>query len=106
MLRYTPATPRPWHGATSGVPMLARSRSVLPTRLRSALLAVGLLCALAGAVSAADLFDELRSFAGTVLVPPDGMAPFAELRPYRVEIGRVRGTGPARGRYLIQYGEG
>ena len=75
-------------------------------RLRPVLLAALLLCSLAGGAGAVDLFDELRSFAGTVLVPPDGLEPFAELRPYRVEIGRVRGTGPARGRYLIQYREG
>ena len=75
-------------------------------RLRPVLLVAVLLWSLAGGAAAADLFDELRSFSGTVLVPPDGMEPFAGLRPYRVEIGRVRGTGPARGRYLIQYREG
>ena len=75
-------------------------------RLRPVLLAAFLLCSLAGSAAAVDLFDELRSFAGTVLVPTDGLEPFAELRPYRVEIGRVRGSGPARGRYLVQYREG
>ena len=75
-------------------------------RLRPLLFAAVMACALTGIATAVDLFDELRGFAGTVLVPPDGLAPFAELRPYRVEIGRVRGTGPARGRYLIQYREG
>ena len=75
-------------------------------RLCSVLLAVLLLCSPAAGVAAVDLFDELRSFSGTVLVPAEGMEPFAELRPYRLEIGRVRGNGPARGRYVIQYREG
>ena len=80
--------------------MLARLRPLL-------LLVTVSLCSSAGpAVAAADLFDELRTFSGTVLVPPAGLAPFAELRPYRVEIGRVLVSGPARGRYLIQYRDG
>jgi hypothetical protein len=48
-------------------------------------------------------FAQLRKFAGTVLVPPPGLAPFDGLVIYRVETGRVLRAGPPRGRYVIQY---
>ena len=78
--------------------------------LRRVLLAVLVCCVPAGlpagGAAATELFDELRTFSGTVLVPPDGTEPFAGLKVYRLEIGRVRGSGPARGRYVIQYRDG
>lgn len=52
-----------------------------------------------------DLFAELRTFPGVVLVPPAGLAPFEALQPWRVEMTRPMpgSTAPFRGRYLVQY---
>jgi hypothetical protein len=54
---------------------------------------------------AADLFAELRTFPGVVLVPTVDLEPFGTLEPWRVEFTRpVAGTTSlARGRYLVQY---
>jgi hypothetical protein len=55
---------------------------------------------------AADLFTELHTFPGVVLLPTTGLEPFAQLEPWRVELNRPRpGSTPAviRGRYLVQY---
>lgn len=64
-----------------------------------------LLLDLARPVSAGDLFAELRSFPGVVLVPGAELQPFHRLEPWRVELNRPRaGVAPTgRGRYLIQY---
>ena len=98
--------------------MLARLLSPLVTRLTlpSLVLAVLLVpgvASLSPTVSppalAADLFTELRTYPGVALVPPDGLVPFEELKPWRVEIGRPRANAPlnpsARYRYLIQYSD-
>ena len=55
--------------------------------------------------SAADLFTELRTFPGAVLLPPEGLAPFDTLEPWRVELNRPSpgSTAITRGRYLVQY---
>lgn len=68
-------------------------------------LAVGSAPAGPQAALAADLFAELRTFPGVVLVPMAGLAPFAGLEPWRVELNRPRpgSTAVIRGRYLIQY---
>lgn len=54
---------------------------------------------------AADLFVELRTFPGVVLLPAPGLDPFDDLEPWRVELNRPRpgSTAPVRGRYLVQY---
>ncbi|MGE3271597.1 MAG: hypothetical protein AB7P40_22795 [Chloroflexota bacterium] len=54
---------------------------------------------------AADLFTELRTFPGVVLLPPAALAPFDMLEPWRVELNRPMpgSTAPIRGRYLVQY---
>jgi hypothetical protein len=54
---------------------------------------------------AAELFAELRSFQGVVLVPSADLAPFTELEAWRVEMNRPLpgSTTVMRGRYLIQY---
>ena len=54
---------------------------------------------------AADLFTELRTFPGVVLVPSAELAPFDALEAWRVEMNRPRpgSTAIVRGRYLIQY---
>ncbi|MCC7370777.1 MAG: hypothetical protein IT306_20315 [Chloroflexi bacterium] len=59
----------------------------------------------AGATRAADLFTELRTFPGVVLLPPPELEPFATLEPWRVELNRPRpgSTSVVRGRYLVQY---
>lgn len=57
---------------------------------------------------AADLFAELRTFPGVVLLPASDQEPFAQLEPWRVELSRPRaGVTPTspRGRYLVQYRE-
>src|SRR5688572_21704453 len=63
--------------------------------------------AVAGAplAHAAELFTELRTFPGVVLVPPPELAPFSALEPWRVELNRPRpgSTAIMRGRYLVQY---
>jgi hypothetical protein len=57
------------------------------------------------AALAADLFTELRSFQGVVLVPTADLDPFTALEAWRVEMNRpVAGSSAVvRGRYLIQY---
>jgi hypothetical protein len=61
--------------------------------------------------AAADLFDELRTFPGVVLIPAPEAEPFSGLEPWRVELNRpMPGSTPGstrtiRGRYLIQYRE-
>lgn len=54
---------------------------------------------------AADLFTELRTFPGIVLLPPADLEPFVALEPWRVELNRPRAgsTARIRGRYLVQY---
>lgn len=54
---------------------------------------------------AADLFAELRTFPGVVLVPPAELGPFDMLEAWRVELNRPRpgSTTMVRGRYLVQY---
>jgi hypothetical protein len=54
---------------------------------------------------AADLFTELRTFPGIVLLPPADLEPFTQLEPWRVELNRPRpgSTAVVRGRYLVQY---
>jgi hypothetical protein len=54
---------------------------------------------------AADLFAELRTFPGVVLVPPADLAPFGSLDPWRVELNRPApgSTAILHGRYLVQY---
>jgi hypothetical protein len=58
-------------------------------------------------VRAADLFTELHTFPGVVLLPTTGQEPFAQLEPWRVEMNRPRPgsttTALFRGRYLVQY---
>lgn len=58
-----------------------------------------------GAAPGADLFDELRTFPGVVLLPPSDLVPFDGLEPWRVELNRPRpgSTAIVRGRYLVQY---
>src|SRR4051794_6470990 len=53
----------------------------------------------------ADLFTELRTFPGVVLLPPASLAPFDGLQPWRVELNRPlpTSTQPPHGRYLVQY---
>lgn len=59
----------------------------------------------APAAVAADLFTELRTFQGVVLLPTADLEPFAALEPWRVEMNRPRpgSTAIVRGRYLVQY---
>src|SRR5687768_9896823 len=81
--------------------------------LRSVLLPLAILQMLAlvlwpGALRptlAADLFAELRTFPGVVLLPTADLEPFTMLEPWRVELNRPRqgSTAAVRGRYLIQY---
>jgi hypothetical protein len=54
---------------------------------------------------AADLFTELRTFPGVVLLPSTDLAPFNALEPWRVELNRPRpgSTAIVHGRYLVQY---
>jgi hypothetical protein len=56
---------------------------------------------------AADLFAELRTFPGVVLLPPTDLSPFSLLEPWRVELNRPRpgSTALLHGRYLVQYRE-
>ena len=87
--------------------MLVRGH-VRPTQLAkivilAAVFTLGLGIAGGRAAGAVDMFEQLRTFTGTVLVPPAGLQPFDELSPYRVEIGRPRGSATSRGRYVVQY---
>jgi len=56
---------------------------------------------------AADLFTELRTFPGVVLLPTETLAPFDGLEPWRVELNRPlpNSVAPPHGRYLVQYRE-
>lgn len=56
-------------------------------------------------VLGADLFTELRTFPGVVLLPESGLAPFDSLEAWRVELNRplANSTLPVHGRYLVQY---
>lgn len=83
-------------------PCSAHARRVLLLAL-VAVLSVGAAGALP--VRAADLFTELRTFPGVVLLPPDDLDPFVQLEPWRVEMNRPRpgSTAVFRGRYLVQY---
>lgn len=99
--------------------MLARRTPHQPRRLprraplRLVLLAVVVLQLLASALwpadlrstRAAELFAELRTFPGIVLVPSVDLEPFSMLEPWRVELNRpIPGsTAIVRGRYLVQY---
>src|SRR5690242_8670040 len=58
-----------------------------------------------GAAFGADLFTELRTFPGVVLLPTAGLIPFDGLQPWRVELNRPLPTStlPLHGRYLVQY---
>lgn len=104
------------------IPEWALGRASGPS-LRVSVLALGavlILCCLLAAgpeqasprvAVAADLFAELRTFPGEVLVPASGLEPFSTLEPWRVELNRpMPGSKPSsttavRGRYLIQYRE-
>jgi hypothetical protein len=59
----------------------------------------------AASARAADLFTELRTFPGVVLLPTADLEPFTSLEPWRVELNRPRpgSTTIVRGRYLVQY---
>jgi hypothetical protein len=55
---------------------------------------------------AADLFTELHTFPGVVLLPATDLEPFAQLEPWRVEMNRPRPGATVtvlRSRYLVQY---
>lgn len=69
------------------------------------LLALGSTLAGPGSMLAADLFTELRTFPGVVLVPTAELEPFDALEAWRVELNRARpgSTATIRGRYLVQY---
>jgi hypothetical protein len=73
---------------------------LLPTLL---LLLLGV--ALPTQTLAVDLFTELRTFPGVVLLPPADLTPFDGLQPWRVELNRPlpTSTAPPHGRYLVQY---
>ena len=86
----------------------------MPRSIRRLVLPVLALVMFAGAGSgalstarAADLFTELRTFPGVVLLPPADLSPFSQLEPWRVELNRPRPGSPAivHGRYLVQYRE-
>lgn len=69
-----------------------------------------IICAGPGMLStarAADLFAELRTFPGVVLLPPADLSPFSQMEPWRVELNRPRpgSTAIVHGRYLVQYRE-
>src|SRR3954451_22881613 len=80
------------------MPVLLRCRRAVQTSLL-------LLAVVAMPVHAADLFAELRGFPGVVLLPVTGLEPFAQLKPWRVELNRPRpgSTAIVHGRYLVQY---
>jgi len=75
----------------------------------AAVVAIGLALGMGGVslARAADLFAELRSFPGVVLLPTESLEPFAQLEPWRVEFNRpsARSTAVVHGRYLVQYRE-
>jgi hypothetical protein len=93
--------PRSFTDARTGV---AVSRIVL--RLIAVLL-LSVVLAAPSLARAADLFAELRTFPGVVLLPPADLSPFAALEPWRVELNRPRpgSTSIVHGRYLVQYRE-
>lgn len=85
--------------------------SLRPLACRAAGVILAVLAALGPALAesapaaTADLFAELRTFPGVVLLPPRDLAPFDGLEPWRVELNRPRpgSTAQIRGRYLVQY---
>jgi hypothetical protein len=93
------------------MPVLLRSRRAVQHRLLAlagvALVILTLVLGVAGVrlARAADLFTELRSFPGVVLLPAASQEPFAQLEPWRVELNRPRpgSTAVVHGRYLVQY---
>ena len=94
--------------AAHRAPLLLRRtalRIVIPVLVAFQALAVGFVLPGLPAALAADLFTELRTFPGVVLVPVPGLGPFEALEPWRVELNRPRpgSTAIVRGRYLIQY---
>lgn len=78
---------------------------VLPAVVVLLSLAPGLGPAGVWSTLAAELFTELRTFPGVVLVPSAGLEPFDALEAWRVELNRPRpgSTAIVRGRYLVQY---
>jgi hypothetical protein len=80
-------------------------RSLIPALVVALALAVGTIPAGVRPTLAADLFTELRTFPGVVLVPTADLAPFDALEVGRVEFNRPLpgSTRFVRGRYLIQY---
>jgi hypothetical protein len=83
----------------------ASIRALIPALVVTLVLAVTTVPADPRPALAADLFTELRTFPGVVLVPPAELAPFDALEVGRVEFNRPRpgSTATVRGRYLIQY---
>ena len=88
---------RPW--------LRAALRVSIPALLVALALAIAVVPGGPRPTLAADLFTELRTFPGVVLVPPAALAPFDALEVGRVEFNRPRpgSTAIVRGRYLIQY---
>ena len=86
-------------------PRRAALRCLIAAAVVVQVLALGLPHASLRSALAADLFTELRTFPGVVLVPATGLGPFDALEPWRVELNRPRpgSTAIVRGRYLIQY---
>ena len=80
-------------------------RWLIPALVVTLALAVGTVPADLRPTLAADLFTELRTFPGVVLVPTAELAPFDALEVGRVEFNRPLpgSTRFVRGRYLIQY---
>ncbi len=84
-------------------------RAALCRLLLAILVVQGVSFGWSGAVSppayAAELFTELRTFPGVVLLPPPDLEPFSGLEAWRVELNRPRpgSTAMVHGRYLVQY---
>ena len=80
-------------------------RRLLPIVVAIQVFALGLAPAGPNSALAADLFAELRTFPGVVLVPTTELEPFGALEAWRVELNRPRpgSTTAVRGRYLVQY---
>ena len=77
-----------------------RVHSALVALVAAQMLVLCLALAEVPAARGADLFTELRTFPGVVLVPPTDLAPFSLLEPWRVEMNRPRpgSTALIRGR--------
>ena len=76
---------------------MPRSIRRLVLTMLAMLAIVTIICAgpgLPSTVRAADLFTELRSFPGVVLLPPADLSPFSQLEPWRVELNRPRPGSP------------